>query len=622
VSAIFGEVLTFGQPGGEDIRLVAFGDEHYARYETLSGYTVVFDGERGRYCHAQLTSGVLRSTGVPAGEPPPPGTVRHLQESPEVVEAKARARRYRRIAATGGHRRAGVVRSFGPNQGLLEGRVLATGTVTGLTVLVEFADVHTTVTAADVEALLNGENYTRNGNICSVREYFLRVSGGKLDYRNVVVGPYRLSRRRQFYVDNLLVEEALDLAVADGVDLRRFDSRGEGIVDALNVLYAGRTQYQGDLWPHNWNITLRHGEVRTDLYLLTSLGRSAADLSIGTFCHESGHLLCRFPDMYDYGQRDGDELPSAGIGSYCLMGSGNHLDFGRSPAPVSAYLRDLAGWCDTEIDLSVPGEYRAEHGDYGAVMKYRTAKPNEYFLVENRSKAGLDRGSPASGLAVYHCDVLGSNELQQGTASQHYQCALLQADGRRDLELDANQGDGSDLFGAIAGVALSAQTTPHSREWDGRDSGLVIRDVSGPGETITFRTGAPTPSGSTITADAAVDQPIPDNRAAGVTSTMTTTGSGVVGRIVVTVDITHPCRKDLKVTLTAPTGRRAVLHARLGGDQDDLVTIYDSASPGMLTDMIGQPVQGSWMLTVADLERADTGRFNRWRLELSAAPTG
>ena len=87
-----------------------------------------------------------------------------------------------------------------------------------------------------------------------------------------------------------------------------------------------------------------HGSVRTNFYQLTGLGRNSSELTIGTFCHENGHLLCRFPDMYDYGSRGNDDRDSAGLGRYCLMGSGNHLDFGRSPAPVCAYLRDLAGW--------------------------------------------------------------------------------------------------------------------------------------------------------------------------------------------------------------------------------------------------------------------------------------
>ena len=37
----------------------------------------------------------------------------------------------------------------------------------------------------------------------------------------------------------------------------QFDSRDENIVDALNVLYAGQTQYRGELWPHNCHIDLQ-----------------------------------------------------------------------------------------------------------------------------------------------------------------------------------------------------------------------------------------------------------------------------------------------------------------------------------------------------------------------------
>lgn len=621
MSAIFGEILTFGQEKGPEIALRVFGDEHYARYENLDGYSAIYDGQLGVFCYARLSAGSFRSTGMPLSARPPAGLVRHLQESQETIAARAQARKMRRAAMTGGLREEAAIRTIGPNQGLLEGRVLSAGNVKGLTILVNFQDIASTVSRADVEELLNGVNYTRNGNICSAREYFERMSTGKLNYTNVVVGPFTLSRNREFYVNNLLVEEALQLAVAAGLDLKQFDSRNENIVDALNIMYAGQTQYRGELWPHNWHIDLQFGQMRTDLYLLTSLGRTPADLSIGTFCHENGHLLCRFPDMYDYGERDGDSVKSAGIGSYCLMGSGNHNDNGRSPSPVCAYLRDLAGWCDNEIDLSVAKKHKATQGDYNTVMKFRTSKPQEYFLVENRSRMNFDRGLPASGLAVYHCDIKGSNELQQGTADKHYQCALLQADGRRDLELDANRGDGSDLFGALQGVVLSSTSTPNTREWDGRESGLVISDISPPDAEISFAVG--TQAAAPVVASGAAEPmlAIPDNVSAGVSSTIAIAESGTVARIIVRVDIKHPYIGDLRVALTAPSGRSTVIHPRLGGSADDLITTYDSAVAGVLGDMIGQPFKGNWILNVSDRARRDVGKLRRWSLELRSPGT-
>jgi subtilisin-like proprotein convertase family protein len=400
--------------------------------------------------------------------------------------------------------------------------------------------------------------------------------------------------------------------------LKQFDSRNQNIIDAVNILYAGQTQYLGELWPHNYSINLQFGGIRTDLYLLTSLGRTAADLSIGTFCHENGHLLCRFPDMYDYGERDGDSVRSAGIGMYCLMGAGNHLDFGRSPSPVCAYLRDLAGWCDNEVDLNVAANHVATHGDYNTVLKFRTSKPNEYFIVENRTKMGLDRGGVSSGLAVYHCDIFGSNEQQQGSATQHYQCALLQADGHRDLEMNVNQGDGTDLYGAVAGVALSSESAPNTREWDGRDSGLLLSDITPAGSAITFTTGQVVVS-QNDSGEATPNLRIPDNRTTGVSSSITITSSGTVSKIRVGIEIEHPYIGDLRVTLTSPSGRRAVLHAQLGGSADNLVATYDSASPGVLTTMIGQPMKGDWILNVSDRAARDIGKLKRWKLELSAA---
>lgn len=617
MSAIFGELLNFPQENGSDVRLRVFGDEHYARYENIDGYTVIYDRAQGQFCYADLAGNHLVSTGVTLDYPPPPNVVRHLQESQAVKLARIEERALlHRVPEGAAFER--IVRTFGPNQGLLDGRQLSIGQVRGLTILVNFRDVTSTTTAADVTEMLNGNNFTRNGNICSVREYFLRVSNGKLDYTNTVVGPFTLSRNRQHYINNLLVEEALQLAVASGLDLRQFDSRNEGIIDALNILYAGQSVYQGELWPHNHFIDLRFGTMRTNLYLLTGLGRNPSELSIGTFCHENGHLLCRFPDMYDYGKRDGDTQNSAGIGYYCLMGAGNHLDSGRSPAPVCAYLRDLAGWCDTVVDLNVPGNYEAVHGDYGTVLKFRTSKPNEYFLVENRMRMGLDRAGTSNGLAVYHCDTLGSNELQQGTPSQHYQCALLQADGRRDLEDNHNQGDGADLFGPVSGVVVSSTSRPHSREWDGRESGLVISDIAMGDGRISFAVGqafAP----QDIREEQSPNLDIPDNRVEGVSSTINITSPGVVRRIKVSINISHTYIGDLVIELFSPTRRRAILHSRAGGSSDNLIVSYDSERPGELSTLVGQPMQGSWVLNVSDQEGRDTGKLNKWSLELESS---
>ena len=373
------------------------------------------------------------------------------------------------------------------------------------------------------------------------------------------------------------MKEALDLVAAQlNNDFSAFDSKNERIIDAINFMYAGRTLYEGELWPHNADLRLQYGNYRTHTYMLTSMGRSRVDLSIGTFCHESGHLLCRFPDMYDYGERDGDFEGSHGIGVYCLMGSGNHLDRGRTPSPVCGYLRDLVGWANNEVTLNGPGEFSAAHGDYATVFKYETDRPNEYFIVENRSRHGMDKALPAAGLAVYHCDWLGSNEWQGGSANRHYQCGLLQADGHLDLEKNLNGGDAGDLFASRSGVAISHETTPSSRIWSGTDSGFMLGDVSDPGDPMSFRVGAPA-AGTVVKAEVTSDQLIPDNQPAGIRSDLVISESGLLKTIKPRVSIIHTYIGDLQVELISPAGTRVMLHDRGGRDRDDLKVTWDAA---------------------------------------------
>ncbi len=347
--------------------------------------------------------------------------------------------------------------------------------------------------------------------------------------------------------------------------------------------------------------------------VLCASGRKAA---AGYFCHENGHLLCRFPDMYDYGDRDGDSIQSAGIGAYCLMGSGNHNNVGRTPSPVCGYLRELAGWCDRVVTLSdQSGQISVAHGEYGTVLKYATDKPNEYFIIENRSKLGLDQAFPSSGLALYHCDTLGSNELQEGTATRHYQCALLQADGHFDLEHNVNRGDGGDLYGIVSGIALSHTTTPSSRQWDGSDSQLVVSRVSSAGTTIDFTLGSQA-SLQNIRGESVPALAIPDNNPAGVSNAITISQPGILQSIKVSVDITHTYIGDLVVELTNPTGVMARLHNRTGASQDNLIVSYDSATVSSLAPFVGKAVQGSWTLTARDVAGVDVGKLNRWIIDI------
>lgn len=253
MSAIFGERFIFGQQNGPELELMVFGDEFYARYETPSGYTTVYDLDLGQYCYAALEDGYFISSGVSVSQPAPNGIRKHLREHPDVRNRKFNQRyEFFRPPESDFSASSNVMRTFGPNSGLLRGEQLSIGDVRGLTIIVEFQDLHTNVSQEDVHNLLNAQNYSEHGNFCSVNEYYNLMSSGRLNYTNMVVGPVRLSRPQSHYINNLLVREALQLAVNQfNINLADFDSRGRGVVDALSFMYAGRTLFLGDLWPHN-----------------------------------------------------------------------------------------------------------------------------------------------------------------------------------------------------------------------------------------------------------------------------------------------------------------------------------------------------------------------------------
>jgi subtilisin-like proprotein convertase family protein len=89
----------------------------------------------------------------------------------------------------------------------------------------------------------------------------------------------------------------------------------------------------------------------------------------------------------------------------------------------------------------------------------------------------------------------------------------------------------------------------------------------------------------------------------------------------VSAEIVHPWIGDLRIELVAPSGARVVLRDQVGGGGDDLSETWDSAAPGSpLAALRGEPAGGAWTLRVTDAERRDTGRLNRWSIEVDPDP--
>ena len=88
----FGEKASLGQANGPEVELVVYGTELYARYETLDGYSVVYDEALGLFCYARVVAGGFQSTEVPVTSPPPQGLERHAVESDNVRMEKIKQR--------------------------------------------------------------------------------------------------------------------------------------------------------------------------------------------------------------------------------------------------------------------------------------------------------------------------------------------------------------------------------------------------------------------------------------------------------------------------------------------------------------------------------------------------
>ncbi|NPV63238.1 MAG: M6 family metalloprotease domain-containing protein [Methanotrichaceae archaeon] len=363
----------------------------------------------------------------------------------------------------------------------------AVGKRRALVILVDFSDHPAKQRREHYQEMLFSSSRYPTG---SLRDYYREASYGRLTVEGDVVGGeggwYRAPKPYSYYCNGeygfgtyprnvtRLVEDAIEQASAH-VNFAQYDADGDGDVDALFIIHSGpgaeTTGSVSDIWSHMSAITPKtiHG-VRVSRYSM-----EPEDGNVGVFCHELGHVF-GLPDLYDY------DMDSAGTGSWDLMAGGSWNNGGKTPAHPVGWCKVQLGWVTPTV-VEKPVENVTIRPSSLFPEMYRLpadGAQSEYFLIENRKKAGFDSYLPGEGLMILHIDESQKNNNDQS----RYLVEIEQCDGRCDLNNNENRGDATDPYPTSSNSAFAADTSPASKLYDGRDSRVAVRNVRRKGENI------------------------------------------------------------------------------------------------------------------------------------------
>jgi subtilisin-like proprotein convertase family protein len=113
----------------------------------------------------------------------------------------------------------------------------------------------------------------------------------------------------------------------------------------------------------------------------------------------------------------------------------------------------------------------------------------------------------------------------------------------------------------------------------------------------------------------AINQAIPDDNSTGITHTFQVTSDLRAEHVVLTADIDHAYRGDVRISLTSPDGTESILAAESGSSETTGYPNY----PFLSVRHWGENPKGTWTLKVSDTFSGDTGTLNSATLQIHGA---
>ena len=494
------------QPDGTSFMAKLHGDEFMKVLTTADGHAVV-KGDDGYYHYATFgPDGSRISSGYRIGGKAPADILAASHSIPwTVLKDKTKAVRRDRREAVRFHP---ATRGSSPIKRHC------------IVILAQFQDISFTGGETRRSDFVN--LITKEGSK-SVLDYFNDQFQGQYEF-NFTIGPVvTLSKNHDYYGKNdedkagqdmhpqELVREACVLSNPQ-VDFSSYDDDGDGIVDNVFVIVAGKSEAEGAdsdcMWPHQWyvpDLTLDGKRIRTyalSTELTVKSQNSGGQLvrrlcSIGTFCHEYSHTL-GLEDYYDTDEEGSGGISKGMWGSTALMDGGNFNDNGATPPYLNALDRHILGiGRPEEMKLgSVTLEPVNRNGRY--LILENPSNPEEFFIFECRTNKGWDAFAGGSGLAIYHVDmsqneagysddagkVVTANyrwENNEINCNPSFECADM-------IETSSSAMDVRQAFFPYKTItSFNQNSSPAFKFKDGTISPFAISGIKISGENVSFR---------------------------------------------------------------------------------------------------------------------------------------